>query len=604
MKNSIKYMTLGMGLLLGFVALFLTNCDDDPKFQDLVPDYTLSIIRNFVANGQAAQIDQTNGVITTTLPAGSSIASVTVEITLPEGASVNPTSGSTIDFSNGPVIFTVQNNGVERQYTATISAFGDPSIMSFSIGSNMGEIDQENGTIAITVGSQDDITQLTPQFTIPEGTTVTPQSGIAQDFRNPVKYSVVSNDGFTGKSYIVSVTQIEGPKINNFSVDEVAGTIVDPENSILVLLPPSYDLTNITPIIDLPEGQTITPGSGTPQDFSNGPVNYTVTNTEGITRTFEVSVILGSSKIAFIGDGDDVNTIQDDDAKAAALFLQANYPDDFNYINFSDISSATLEGINVIMLYYLTPLPNLGYLAAPDNVLSMLPTELQPGTAQSDALTDWVKAGGHMFIAGDPTPFIHVLGRIPGDYSQGASVGNYLYTEFGCAGPEGCVDMGKPADDIWGLSVKADLTTNGDKQSHPIFSGLNFIGEGELYLSNSATREARLVWWQQFDNTMEGYTCCGPEGLILTEQKFNALRLGSLRWIGDAFGVGAMEFLPTNGELDSNFDFNIPTDFAGHIVSLENTIIGYEFDPNGTVNDYQGNIEQLTTNIIDYLRTL
>lgn len=603
MKNFFRNISLIVSLTLGGMILSLTNCEMDPKFEDIVPDYTFSIIRNFVANGQAADIDHTNGVVTTTLPAGSNLSSVVVEMSLPEGATVSPSSGTSIDFSAGPVIFTVSNNGINRDYTATIAAFGNPSIMSFSIGENTGTIDQDAGTIAITVGSQENLAALVPQFSIPEGTTVTPASGVAQDFRSPVKYSVVSNDGFTGKSYIVTVTQIAAPAIIGFSVDDVAGTIVDADNKILVLLPASYDLTNITPTITVPEGQTVSPESGVAQDFSGGPLNYTVTNTEGITRDYEVTVELGSSKVAFIGDGDDINSIQDDDAKAAALFLQQTYPDDFSYIKFSDISAESLEEINVIMLYYLSPLPNLGYSAAPDNVLGMLPSELQPGTAQSDALTAWAKAGGHLFIAGDPTPFVHVLGRIPADYSVPPAPGNYQYTEFGCAGAEGCVDMGKPADDIWGLSVK-EATTSADRQSHPMFAGLEFQADGELYLTNSATREARLIWWQQFDNTMDGYTCCGPEGLVLSEQRFNAIRLGSLRWIGDAFGVGAMELLPTNGSVGANFDFNIPTDFQGHIISLENTIIGYEFDPNGTVNDYQGNIERLTSNVIDYLRTL
>lgn len=603
MKNLFKNITWSIALLLGGITLLVTNCDMDPKFQDVVPDYTFSIIRSFNVNGQAAEIDHTNAVIMTTLPAGSNLSTVTVEMTLPEGATVTPSSGTSIDFTNGPVIFTVSNNGIARQYTATIAAFGDPSIMSFAIGENAGTIDQDAGTIAVTVGSQENIRALIPQFTIPEGTTATPASGVAQDFTEPVRYAIVSNDGFTGKSYFVTVTQIAAPQITDFAVDDVAGTIIEGENKILVLLPANYDLTNVTPTITLPEGQTVSPESGAAQDFSSGPVNYTVTNSEGLTRTYEVTIELGSSNVAFIGDGDDVNSIQDDDAKAAALFLQATYPDNFNYIKFADISPEALQDINVIMLYYLSPLPNLGYSAAPDNVLGMLPQELQPGTAQSDALTAWTKAGGHLFVAGDPTPIIHVLGRVPADYSVPPAPGNYQYTEFGCAAPEGCVDMGKPADDIWGLSVKP-TTTSADRQTHPMFAGLTFQGDGELYLSNSATREARLVWWQQFDNTMDGYTCCGNEGIVLSEQKFNALRLGSLRWIGDGFGVGAMEYLPTNGSVDANFDFNIPTDFEGHIISIENTILGYEFDPNGTVNDFQGNIERLTTNIIDYLRTL
>lgn len=592
-----------MAMLVGAAALFLGSCEDDLKFQDIVPDYTYSIIRNFKANGQKAEIDHTNGVITNTLPAGAELSKVTVEIELPAGATVSPSSGSTINFAAGPVIFTVSNYGIDREYTAIMEAFGNPSIMTFSIGERMGTIDQDAGIISVTVGSSANLSNLKPQFTIPVGTTVTPASGVAQDFRTPVKYSVVSNDGFTGKSYEVKVTQILAPSIKKFVVADVSGTILEGESKISVLVPFGTDLGNIAPEIDLPEGQTVSPASGVAQDFSGGAVNYTVTNTEGLTKTYAVTVKVGVSNIGFIGDGADVSSIQDDDAKAAAEFLQSVYPNDFHYIPFGDVSGSTLEDMDVVMLYYLSPLPNLGFSATPDNPLSMLPPEFQPGTAQSAALTSYVKNGGHLFVAGDPTPIIHVIGRVPADYSVPPSPGNYQYTEFGCSGEGGCVDYGKPADDIWGLGVK-EGTTTGEGLNHPIWTGLNFIGNGELPLSNSSTREARLVWWQHFNNTINGYGCCGEDGLILTEKKFHATRLGSLRWIGDGFGVGAIEFKATNGELDDAFDFNIANNFKGHVISLENTIIGYEFDPNGTVNDFQGNIEKLTTNIIDYLRTL
>jgi hypothetical protein len=601
MKNITRFLKLIPFLILGITITFIA-CEDDVKFEDYAPDYTYSIIRSFVANGEVATIDHTNGIVNLTLASGSDISSVKVEMTLPEGASVDPSSGGTYDFSSGPVIFKVTNNGVTREYTVTIAAYGNPMIMSFAIGENVGEINQEEGIINITIGSQEDVTNLTPQFTIPDGTTADPQAGVSQNFTNPVRYTVLSNDGYTGKSYDVVVTQTEPPLISSFIVDGNEATIDNTNFTVTLLLSPTYDITNITPEITLPDGQSISPESGISQDFSDGSVSYTVTNTEELTQVYDVTVKISKTGIAFLGDGDDVNSIQDDDAKAAALFLQAQYPNDFNYIKFSDVSAETLENIKVVMLYYLSPLPNLGYSATSDNVMTMLPAELQPGTTQSNALTNWVKAGGDMFIAGDPTPFIHVLGRIPADYSQPSGLGNYKYTEFGCSGVEGCVDYNKPPEDIWGLGVR-DSNNSGNRRTHPIYSGLEFVGDGELYLTNAATREVRLVWWQHMDGILSP-GCCGQDAALLFEQTVNAVKLGTLRWIGDSFGYGAVEFLGTSGNVDANFDTNISTDFKGHVLTLENTIIGYEFDSNGTVNDYHSNIETLTTNIIGYLRTL
>jgi hypothetical protein len=193
-----------------------------------------------------------------------------------------------------------------------------------------------------------------------------------------------------------------------------------------------------------------------------------------------------------------------------------------------------------------------------------------------------------------------VLGRMPADYSQPRGLGNYTYTEFGCAPIGGCVDRDKPADDVWGLGVR-DANNSGNQRLHPVFNGLTFNGDGELPLYNAGTREVRLIWWQHMDGILSP-GCCGQDAVLLFEQTTNAVKLGTLRWIGDGFGYGAVEFLPTNGTVNANYDTNISNDFAGRIISLENTIIGYEFNSNdGRVNDYQNNIELLTSNIIDYL---
>lgn len=607
MKNVNNILKPGLSFLVGILFTAIIGCSDDTLFEDVVPDYTYSIIRSFDTNGQTANINHTTGTITNTLPAGTDISNVVVEMTLPEGATVEPSSGSTVDFSNGPVVFKVTNGGVERQYTATIGAYGDPMIMSFSIGENVGVINQEEGTIEVTIGSEENIEALTPQYTIPGGTTSSPASGVAQDFTNPVKYTVLSNDGFTGKSYMVSVEQLAAPVIDLFATSDdicaATGIINNEASTISVTLPAGTDLTSVTPVITLNEQLSVTPESGVAQDFSQGPIKYTVTNIEGLTTEYEVSISAANSSknVVFIGEADCINTLEDDDAKAAAEYLKAQYPDDFAYIKISDLTELALANTNVVMLYYLTPLTEgTQYFATDTNVMTLLPEELQPGAPQATALTNWVKGGGNLFLAGDPTAFIHVLGRMPADYSMERSLGNYKYTEFGCADVGGCVDVNKPGDDIWGLGVR-DSNNSGDRRNHPIFNGLTFEGDGELYLNNAGTREVRLIWWQNMDGVLSP-GCCGQDSALLFEQTVNAVKLGTLRWIGDAFGYGAVEFLPTNGALDPNFDNNISTDFAGTIITLENTIIGYEFDDNdGRVNDYQDNIELLTSNIIDYL---
>jgi hypothetical protein len=603
MKANKIIQNLGRYLVVTLVLFSFSSCEqEDDNFTDVVPDIAEAIIRNFTIAGQQAAIDHSLATISATLPSGTDLSAVTVEISLPETASVTPASGSTLDFSDGPVIFKVTStNGATREYTATLGAFGNPLILEFSIGDNTGVIDQQAGTIEVEIGSQDgNLSSLAPTFSIAEGTTVDKLSGISQNFTGPVTYTVLSNDGYTAKEYVVTVTQIEAPIISAFSINGVTGIIDNAAESILVVLPAGTDASALIPEITIPEGQTVDPASGVAQDFSSGPVNYTVTNVENLTKTYAVTAeVIAPTKYAFLGLDDSIENTVDDDAKAAATWMRDTYGDDFKYIQISQLTAAEIAEVKVAMLYYLTPAEDLGFFATATDVSTMLPSELRPGAAQAEILKSWVKGGGDMLIAGDPTPFIFSLGRVPANFGQPRAPGNYVYSEFGCAGSTGCIDTGKPANDIWGLGMRP-ANNSQDRQGDAIFNGLTFENGEFLALQNSATREVRLIWWQHFDNILNP-SCCGQDAALFFEQTFSATKYGTLSFVGDAFGYGAIEWKRTDQANDANFDAQIGTDFKGHVFSIENTIIGYEWDSNGTVNDFQSNIETFTKNIIDYL---
>jgi hypothetical protein len=79
-------------------------------------------------------------------------------------------------------------------------------ITAFSFASPpvVGEINESAKTIAIKVPSGTDVTKLTPTITVSEKATVSPASGVAQNFTNPVRYTVTAEDGSTA-SYTVTV---------------------------------------------------------------------------------------------------------------------------------------------------------------------------------------------------------------------------------------------------------------------------------------------------------------------------------------------------------------------------------------------------------------
>ena len=332
----------------------------------------------------------------------------------------------------------------------------------------------------------------------------------------------------------------------------------------------------------------------------NGGTNDVHSNIEKITKNV-IAFLDGPTptqevKVAFIGTEADVASLADDDAKAAAEFMSTTYGSSFKYLQASAMQASDLADVNVVMLYYLTASDQTYTISDNSNPFTMLPAELQNGGSAELILEDFVKNGGNLFVAGDPTPITFALGRVPADFTAARAPGNYVYSEFN----NGSLETGKASDDYWGLGVR-DANNSGNQRNHPIFSELTFEGDGELYLNNAPDREVRLIWAPAYDNILTP-SCCGSDAADTWEKTLHGTKLGTLRHVGDAFGYGAVVFKPTSGTAkDAMFDNNIPTDFKGTIVSFENTIIGYEWNPNGGTNDVHSNIEKITKNVIAYL---
>lgn len=79
----------------------------------------------------------------------------------------------------------------------------DNLITSFSISGTAGTISQTNKTITSMVDGNT-FTNLTPTITISANATISPESGVIQDFSNPVEYTVTAEDG-TLANYTVTV---------------------------------------------------------------------------------------------------------------------------------------------------------------------------------------------------------------------------------------------------------------------------------------------------------------------------------------------------------------------------------------------------------------
>jgi hypothetical protein len=225
------------------------------------------------------------------------------------------------DFTN-PVQYIVSaEDGTMSAYavTVTVASVTSKTISGFSFVSPaaVGSINEEAKTINVTVPYGTDITSLVPVITH-TGASINPASGAAQNFTNPVQYTVSAGDG-TMATYTVTVTgahydpepsspEVDDPgpsyppgypygpgatskAISGFSFTNPAavGSINESAKTISVMVPYGTERNGLVPVITTYTGVSINPASGVAQNFTN-PVQYTASAENGSTVVYTVTV--------------------------------------------------------------------------------------------------------------------------------------------------------------------------------------------------------------------------------------------------------------------------------------------------------------------------
>ena len=177
-------------------------------------------------------------------------------------------------------------------------ASSEKELLSFSIGdfkSNAeGNIDKAAKTVTLQAIAGADITKLVPIIKFSDKAKVSPSSGVAQDFTNPVTYTVTAEDG-SKQEYIVTVLPPKSSEKTiasfNFSElkPEVVGSVDQDKKVIALKVPFGTSLKDLVPTITFSKKATITPATGAAQDFSK-PVIYTVTAEDGTKQEYTVAV--------------------------------------------------------------------------------------------------------------------------------------------------------------------------------------------------------------------------------------------------------------------------------------------------------------------------
>lgn len=158
-----------------------------------------------------------------------------------------------------------------------------------------GIIDSVARTITFTVPAGTTLTSLATDIAVAIGHTISPASGAAQNFTNPVTYTVTKPDNTT-TSWTVKIappkSMTPGKQFTHFKIvtPAVTGVIDSVNRTITATVPTGTALTSLNTDISIAAGHTISPASGVAQNFTS-PVTYTVTKPDNTTTTWTVKVV-------------------------------------------------------------------------------------------------------------------------------------------------------------------------------------------------------------------------------------------------------------------------------------------------------------------------
>jgi Domain of unknown function (DUF5018)/IPT/TIG domain/NHL repeat len=237
----------------------------------------------------------------------------------------------------------------------------DKAITSFSLNglspAVTGVIDGVNITLIVPLNTN--VTALVPTIAISAKATISPATGLAQNFTSPVTYTVTAEDGTT-QAYSVSAV-INPPKITTFAPDNgVAGTSVvlngegfsDISTDIKVTI--NGKVANVTAsntkqiTVQIPEkagtGEIVVDVKGKQAKTATAfKYKYTATST----TLFSFS---GSIYQSVVVDPDD-GTVYATDRKNSGLWIQKTNSTSYQYISLKDetgVIHASLTGITIL----------------------------------------------------------------------------------------------------------------------------------------------------------------------------------------------------------------------------------------------------------------
>lgn len=304
-----KLFKLFCVLGISLIATSFAGCSDDDD--EVVLSSEASIIKmtfdNPLVSGQPT-IDGTD--IKFRVPYGTTgdqLKELVPTIQISEKATVDPESGSKVDFSEGKVVFTVtaEDGTTKVKYDVTYKVDPNPEAMitSFTfvdqpIVITAPVIEGADITFSYDFGATDaQLRELVPTIEVSDQATVNPASGSKVDFTpGSVVFTVTAGDGSTSEYTVVAKRGLSPEAEMNsieFSGNAVLSQpIIEGTNIHFYLSGEATDaeLKEVIPTIKVSNFATVEPASGTKVDFTKENVEFVVTSEDkNHTTTYKVT---------------------------------------------------------------------------------------------------------------------------------------------------------------------------------------------------------------------------------------------------------------------------------------------------------------------------
>lgn len=341
--------------------------------------------------------------------------------------------------------------------------------------------------------------------------------------------------------------------IESIKIGKTSATIDNLSGVIDFVLPSETNLNSVVLDIKSPEGVILTPATGTTVNLTT-PLELTASS-GGKTRHYIINARVLPNQIAFVSDATSIETIVDEDVKAAAQWAKNTYGSRFVFMPFSDLTINSLKTVNVVFFFYDTQ----GTSALPQISLD-----------KKNILTQYLVEGGKMLLGGMATSYAEVIGR---DKSGLLTIkGNGI----------GFVDGG-----TWGID--GGVNFQNDQRNSPIYNFTQVIStdsNGYFPIINGGYKEDHNNLWDLAPLLGPGH----QKGQFAEfENLYGGKVLAVWSGVSDECCPGIIEFKSNSV-------------YAGTIIAIG--VGGMEWAMNdGRINTYAANIQGIYRNSIDYLNT-